>query len=92
MAISKELFDLMCCAFCKSGLRLEGERIHCTNAECGLIYVIEDDIPNMLIDEARRPCPKCGKQRDYDEAELRCPGCGATLRCDPAPGVLPPPR
>ena len=81
MAISKELLEILCCAFCKTDLRLEGERLHCTNTECGLVYAIEDDIPNMLIDEAQRPCPKCQKQRDWDDDVLRCPACAATLKC-----------
>ena len=80
MAISKELLDIMCCAFCKSDLRHEEEKLHCTNAECGLIYTIEDDIPNMLIDEAQRPCPKCSKQRDWDDDLLKCAQCGTTLK------------
>jgi hypothetical protein len=27
----------------------------CTNAECGLAYPVRDDIPVLLIDEARDP-------------------------------------
>jgi hypothetical protein len=59
---------------------LDAEKLHCTNAECGLVYAIEDDIPNMLIDEAKRPCPKCGQQRDWEDDLLKCAKCGATLR------------
>lgn len=80
MPISKELLDIMCCSFCKSDLRLDGETLHCTNAECALVYAIEDDIPNMLIDEAKRPCPKCAQQRDWEDDVLKCSKCGATLR------------
>ena len=80
MAISDDLLSILCCAFCKSDLRLDGTTLTCTNAECGLIYTIEDDIPNMLIDEAKRPCPKCGEQRDWDDDVLKCPKCGTTLK------------
>ena len=80
MAISDDLLSILCCAFCKSDLKLDGATLTCTNAECGLIYTIEDDIPNMLIDEAKRPCPKCAEQRDWDDDVLKCPKCGATLR------------
>ena len=79
MPISKELLDIMCCSFCKSDLRLDAEKLHCTNLECGLVYAIEDDIPNMLIDEAKRPCPKCGTQRDWEDDVLKCAKCAATL-------------
>ncbi len=80
MPISKDLLDIMACAFCKSGLRLEGEKLLCTNAECGIIYSIKDDIPIMLIDEAERPCPKCSARRDWNDDILKCPACGATLQ------------
>jgi uncharacterized protein len=29
--------------------------LHCTNAECGLQYRIDDGVPVLLIDEARKP-------------------------------------
>ena len=79
MPIPKDLLDIMACAFCKGELRLDGEKLRCTNAECGLVYSIKDDIPVMLIDEAERPCPKCGAARDWNDDELKCPKCGATL-------------
>ena len=80
MAIPKDLLEIMACAFCKSELRLEGERLLCSRPECGLIYKIEDDIPIMLIDEAERPCPKCRAQRDWKDDELKCPKCGCLFR------------
>ena len=79
MPISKELLEILCCSFCKSDLRLEAEKLLCSNAECGLVYAIEDDIPNMLIDDAQRPCPKCSTQRDWQDDVLSCPKCSATL-------------
>ena len=79
MPISKDLLDIMACPFCKGDLRLEGEKLHCTNTECSLIFSIKDDIPVMLIDEAERPCPKCSATRDWDDDELKCPKCAATL-------------
>ena len=54
MPVPKDLLDIMACAFCKSELRLDGEKLRCANVECGLIYSIKDDIPIMLIDEAER--------------------------------------
>jgi uncharacterized protein len=29
--------------------------LHCTNGECGLQYRIDDGVPVLLIDEARKP-------------------------------------
>lgn len=80
MTIPKDLLDIMACSLCKSELRLEGDKLHCGNAECGLVYSIQDDIPIMLIDEAQRPCPKCQAQRDWNDDELTCPKCSATFR------------
>ena len=53
MPIPKDLLDIMACAFCKGDLRLEGDKLHCVNAECRLVYPVKDDIPVMLIDEAK---------------------------------------
>jgi uncharacterized protein YbaR (Trm112 family) len=79
MPVPKDLLDIMACAFCKSELRLDGEKLHCTNKDCGLIYPVKDDIPVMLIDEAERPCPKCGATRTWTDDVLKCPKCSATL-------------
>lgn len=76
MAISKELLEILACALCKTEVRLEGERILCTNAKCGIIYKVVDEIPVMLIDEAERPCPKCRTTRDWNNDVLQCPKCG----------------
>ena len=80
MPIPKDLLDIMACAFCKSELRQENDKLHCGNSECGLIYAVKDDIPIMLIDEAERPCPKCQAVRDWSDDVLTCPKCGATLK------------
>ena len=79
MGIPKDLLDILACAFCKSEIRVQGSQILCTNAKCGLRYQIKDDIPVMLIDEAERPCPECGQQRDWSDDVLKCPKCSATL-------------
>jgi len=53
MAINKELLDLLVCPKCKGEIHLaeDGKGLIC-NA-CKLMYPIEDDIPVMLIDEAK---------------------------------------
>ncbi|MEK7450132.1 MAG: Trm112 family protein [Planctomycetota bacterium] len=79
--INKELLNIMACPFCKNDLKLENNELHCTNPECLCRYLIEDDIPIMLIDQAKRPCPKCGSQRDWVEEKdlLVCPKCNTRL-------------
>jgi uncharacterized protein YbaR (Trm112 family) len=53
MAVSKELLDILACPKCKGDLRLNeaGDGLICE--PCKLIYEIKDDIPIMLIEEAK---------------------------------------
>lgn len=51
--IAKELLDILACPACKADVKLEGGRIVCT--KCGRRYLVKDDIPIMLIDEAEMP-------------------------------------
>lgn len=51
--IDKELLEILACPLCKTEVRLENDKIVCTN--CGRRYSIRDDIPIMLIDEAELP-------------------------------------
>ena len=53
--IEKELLEILCCPKCKADVRLDGEKIVCTNPQCGLRYPIREGIPVMLIDEAETP-------------------------------------
>jgi uncharacterized protein YbaR (Trm112 family) len=54
MAISKELLDILVCPKCKGNIYLNpsGDGLICDN--CKLLYEIKDDIPIMLIDEAKK--------------------------------------
>ncbi len=51
--IPQDLLDILVCPLGKAPLRLEGTSLVCT--KCGLVYAIEDGIPNMLIEEAKLP-------------------------------------
>lgn len=53
MAISKDLLEILACPKCKGELRLNeaGDGLICD--QCRLLYEIRDDIPIMLIDEAK---------------------------------------
>ena len=53
MAISKELLDILACPKCKGDIYLDeaGNGLICD--QCRLLYEIKDDIPIMLIDEAK---------------------------------------
>ena len=53
MGISKELLEILACPKCKGELRLTsaGNGLICES--CRLLYEIREDIPIMLIDEAK---------------------------------------
>jgi len=53
--IDKELLEILACPQCKSAVQLAGEKIWCTNPQCGLQYPIRDGIPVMLVGEAEKP-------------------------------------
>ena len=53
MALSKELLEILVCPLCKATLELkpDGSGLKCT--QCHRVFPIRNDIPVMLIDEAR---------------------------------------
>ena len=53
MAISQELLDILVCPLCKSPVKLTGDGQGLKCAQCRRVYPIKDDIPVMLIDEAK---------------------------------------
>ena len=55
MAISPELLEILRCPKCKSEVKIKDDQsgLKCTDAECNLVYPIRDEIPVMLIDEAK---------------------------------------
>ena len=53
MAISQELLDILACPKCKGELQLTEAQDGLICQACKLVYPIRDDIPVMLIDEAK---------------------------------------
>jgi len=53
MAISQELLEILVCPLCKTPVKLtaDGQGLKC--GTCRRVYAIKDDIPVMLIDEAK---------------------------------------
>jgi len=51
------LLEILACPACKSPLRAEpdADELTCTAGDCGLVYPVRDDIPVLLVDEARKP-------------------------------------
>ena len=53
MAISKELLDILACPKCKGDIHLNDSHDGLICEQCRLLYEIRDDIPIMLIEEAK---------------------------------------
>jgi uncharacterized protein YbaR (Trm112 family) len=54
MALSKNLLEILACPKCKGDLRLNEASDGLICDRCRLLYEIRDDIPIMLVDEAKK--------------------------------------
>jgi len=52
-SVSPALLEIIVCPDCHGSLDLTGVELVCRS--CGLAYPIRDNIPVLLVDEARRP-------------------------------------
>ncbi len=60
MPLEASLLEILACPACHAPLRESDQdadqaELICTGDDCGLAYPVRDDIPVLLIDEARRP-------------------------------------
>ncbi|MFJ2649256.1 Trm112 family protein [Streptomyces sp. NPDC087420] len=59
MPLEAGLLEILACPACHSPLNdrttADTPELVCTSEECGLAYPVRDDIPVLLVDEARRP-------------------------------------
>jgi hypothetical protein len=53
MAVSQELLDILVCPVCKESVQLTDDQNGLKCPACKRVYPIRDDIPVMLVDEAR---------------------------------------
>ncbi len=53
MAVAKELLDILVCPVCKTPVKLTGDQAGLKCSTCRRVYPVRDDIPVMLVDEAR---------------------------------------
>jgi len=51
--IKKELLEILACPRCKGDIRLNDSQDGLICDRCRLVYEIRDDIPIMLVDEAK---------------------------------------
>lgn len=53
MAVSKELLEILVCPLCKTPVSMTPDNQGLKCSTCRRVYPIRDDIPIMLVDEAR---------------------------------------
>jgi uncharacterized protein YbaR (Trm112 family) len=53
VALNKDLLDVLACPKCRGDVRLDTAKNALVCEACRLVYRVEDDIPVMLIDEAK---------------------------------------
>jgi uncharacterized protein YbaR (Trm112 family) len=55
--VEASLLEILACPACHAPLRedTDASELVCTAAGCALAYPVRDEIPVLLIDEARRP-------------------------------------
>lgn len=54
MHIDPALMEIIVCPQCHGDLAAQGEELVCQGT-CGYAYPVRDDIPVLLVDEARTP-------------------------------------
>lgn len=57
MKLDPVLLDILVCPDCKGSLTVDYDNDELICNQCGLVYPVRDDIPIMLVGEARRPEP-----------------------------------
>ncbi len=55
MNLDPVLLEILVCPDCKGSLTVDQDHDELVCNSCGLIYPVRDNIPIMLVDEARRP-------------------------------------
>ena len=53
MGISQELLDILVCPICKTPVKLAADKSSLKCQTCRRVYPIRDDIPVMLVSEAK---------------------------------------
>ena len=53
MAVSKQLLDILVCPLCKTPVKPTADQQGLKCSTCRRVYPVRDDIPVMLVDEAR---------------------------------------
>ena len=64
MNLDPALLDILACPNCRADLRVDDSQDELVCTSCGYAYPVRDDIPVLLVDEARRPDTAPGEAGD----------------------------
>ncbi len=53
MAMNRELVDILACPKCKGRIELRADESAFVCQACRLVYLVQDEIPNFIVDEAQ---------------------------------------
>jgi uncharacterized protein YbaR (Trm112 family) len=79
MNLDPALLEILVCPDCRAPLAVDEDNDELVCTRCGLAYPVRDDIPVLLVDEARRT-------REPADAGSR-PSSGADAEADAAAGA-----
>ncbi len=68
MNLDPALLDIVVCPDCHGALAADDAASELVCTKCGLAYPVRDDIPVLLVDEARRPAAPSADAPAGDEA------------------------
>ncbi len=55
MPLTNDDIDLLACPVCRVPVAFTADRTGLECPRCGRVYPIKDDIPQMMVEEARQP-------------------------------------
>jgi uncharacterized protein len=64
MNLDPALLEIIVCPDCHGTLAVDDARSELVCTSCGLAYPVRDDIPVLLVDEARRPGDEAPASQD----------------------------
>ena len=62
MNLDPALLEILACPNCRAELRVDDAASELVCTGCGFAYPVRDDIPVLLVDEARRPAGPGGSE------------------------------
>ena len=90
MNLDASLLEILVCPACRAEVRPDEAAQELVCQGCRLAYPVRDDIPVMLVEEARKPAPPTRREPARGEPTSARPG-GSDQAAAEGPGDAPPP-